>query len=204
MKKTEILNFEIRRKTFHLCSIIFPILYLFLSKFTMSLFLLLLACFTLYVDIYRHYDGNIKWLINKFFAKLLRPEEKKSCLSITGSFYMAFGFLISCVFFSKSLAITSWLILIISDCCASIIGVHYGHPLPNGKSYIGSLAFFVSAVLISILSYFLIGYSTNFLIIIISSFLTTLVEFFSKQINVDDNLAIPIIYATATFVLGLI
>ena len=204
MNKTEILNFEIRRKAFHLCSIIFPILYLFLSKFTMSLFLLLLACFTLYVDIYRHYAGNIKWLINKFFAKLLRPEEKKSRLSITGSVYMAFGFLISCVFFSKSLAITSWLILIISDCCASIIGVHYGHPLPNGKSYIGSLAFFVSAVLISILSYFLIGYSTNFLIIIISSFLTTLVEFFSKQINVDDNLAIPIIYATATFVLGLI
>ncbi|MDC0864472.1 SEC59/DGK1/VTE5 family protein [Rickettsiaceae bacterium] len=204
MDNTEILNFEIKRKAFHLCSIIFPIAYLFVSKFTMSSILLLLTCFTLYVDIYRHYDGNIKWVTNKFLGKFLRPEERRGKSSLTGCVYMGLGFLISCIFFSKGLAITSWLILIISDASASIIGIRYGLPLPNGKSYIGSIVFFVSAIFISIVTYFLIGYSTSFGIIIISSLLATIVEFFSKEINVNDNLLIPITYATSTFVLGLV
>jgi dolichol kinase len=79
----------------------------------------------------------------------------------------------------------------------------FGSPLFNGKSYIGSASFFISAVLVSIISYFVVGYNTSFFIIIISSFLATLVEFFSEQIKINDNLSIPLTYAMSTFVLGL-
>lgn len=200
----EALNFEIQRKIFHLCSIIFPVIYIFTPKITMSITLAVIAGITLYLDISRHSNKKIKEVTDKFLGKFLRFEEKSGYSSLSGASYMALGLLVSCLFFSKGLAITSWFILIVADCIAAIIGMKFGSPLFNGKSYAGSAAFFVSAILVSIMSYFIIGYSTNFLIIIISSFLTTSAEFFSKEMNINDNLSIPLTYATSTFVFGLI
>jgi dolichol kinase len=200
---TKTLNFEIRRKLFHLCSLIFPIIYTLTSKITMGIMLTIIAGLTLYLDISRHYHPKIKGYVDNFLGKFLRAKEKNGEFALSGASYMAFGFLITCLFFSKGVAITAWLVLIISDCFAAIVGMKFGSPLFNGKSYMGSLAFFLSAMLISIMSYFVIGFSTSFLIIIISCFLCTLVEFFSEQIGINDNLSIPLTYALSTFILGL-
>ncbi|PCJ27332.1 MAG: hypothetical protein COA94_04005 [Rickettsiales bacterium] len=196
-------NFEIRRKAFHICAIAMPILYLLTSKIIMGIILTIIAGTTLYIDISRHYDKKIKGVIDKFLGQFLRFSEKTGSFALSGASYMAFGFLITCLFFSQGLAITSWLILIISDSFAALIGMKFGSPVINGKSYIGSAAFFLSAIFISILSYFTIGYTTSFMIIIISSFFATLVELFSKQIGIDDNFSIPVTYALSTFILGL-
>lgn len=197
------LNFEIQRKAFHLCSILFPVIYIFTPKIIMGVALTIITGFTVYLDISRHYNSKIKGLIDKIFGKILRLEEESGYFSLSGASYMAFGLLISCLIFSKGLAIASWFVLIFSDCFAAIVGMKFGSPLFNGKSYIGSASFFISAVLVSIISYFVVGYNTSFFIIIISSFLATLVEFFSEQIKINDNLSIPLTYAMSTFVLGL-
>jgi len=197
------LSFEIQRKVFHLCSLIFPIAYLFMPKMIMAITLTIIAGITLYLDISRHYNPKIKELIKNIFGKIIREDEDNGQFSLSGASYMALGFLISCLFFSKGLAITSWLVLIISDCFAAVVGIKYGSPLFNGKSYAGSLSFFVSSVLISVMTYFIVGYSTSFFIILISSFVTTIVEFFSDQIKVNDNFSIPLTYALVTFVLSL-
>lgn len=198
------LDFEIRRKVFHLCSLVFPLVYIFISKITMGIALTVIAGFTLYLDTSRHYNPKIKGFVDNFFGKFQRIEEKSGEFVLSGATYMAFGFLITCLLFSKGLAITSWLVLIVSDCFAAVLGMKYGSPLFNGKSYIGSAAFFFSAMLISIMSYFVIGYNTSFSIIMISCFFCTLIEFFSKQININDNLSIPLTYALTTFILSLI
>ena len=198
------LNFEIQRKIFHLCSLVFPVIYIFFSKITMGIALILVAGITIYLDISRHYNPKIKGLVDKFFGKLQRKEETSGKFVLSGASYMALGFLITGLFFSKGLAITSWLILIVSDCFAAVLGIKYGSPLFNGKSYIGSGAFFFSAMLISIMSYFLIGYSTSFITIIISCLFCTVIEFFSEQIAINDNLSIPLTYAISTFIFGLI
>ena len=197
------LNFEIQRKAFHLCSLLFPVIYIFTPKIIMGVALTIITGFTVYLDISRHYNSKIKGLIDKIFGKILRLEEESGYFSLSGASYMAFGLLISCLIFSKGLAIASWFVLIFSDCFAAIVGMKFGSPLFNGKSYIGSASFFISAVLVSIISYFVVGYNTSFFIIIISSFLATLVEFFSEQIKINDNLSIPLTYAMSTFVLGL-
>lgn len=198
------LNFEIQRKIFHLSSLIFPVVYIFTSKIAMSIALTIIAGLVLYLDISRHYNTKIKGLVDKFLGKFQRMEEKSGEFTLSGASYMAFGFLITCLFFSKGLAITSWLVLIISDCFAAIVGIKFGSPLFNGKSYMGAGAFFFSAMLISIMSYFVVGFSTNFFIIIISCALCTAVEFFSNQIKINDNLSIPLTYALSTFILSLI
>jgi dolichol kinase len=170
----------------------------------MCTILAVIASMTIYLDISRHYNKKIKEAIEKFLGKFLRLEESSDYLSLTGSSYMALGLLVSSVFFPQGLAITSWFVLIISDCFAALIGMKFGQPLFNGKSYAGMITFFVSTVFISIMSYFTIGYSTTFFIILISSFLTTLVEFFSEQIKINDNLSIPLTYSLSTVILGFI
>ncbi len=198
------LNFEIQRKAFHLYSLLFPLIYIFTPKFIMGIALTIIAGFTVYLDASRHYNSKIKRLIDKIFGKILRLEEKSGHFSLSGASYMVLGLLISCLLFSKGLVIASWFVLIFSDCFAAIVGIKFGSPLFNGKSYVGAVSFFISAVLVSIISYFIvISYKTNLFIIIISSFLTTLVEFFSEQIKINDNLSIPLTYAMSTFVLEL-
>lgn len=195
---SKILNFEIKRKLFHLCSIIIPIFYIATSKFAMCMMLAIITGATLFLDISRHHNIKIQEWVEKFLGKFLRTKEASGNRVLSGSSYMATGFLISCIFFPKSLAITSWLILIISDSVAAIIGMKFGSPLFNGKSYEGAVAFFVSTFLISIMCYVAIDLRTSFFIIIMSSFLTSLVEFFSEQIKINDNLSIPLTYGFST------
>ena len=86
------LDFEIRRKVFHLCSLVFPLVYIFLSKITMGIALTIIAGFTLYLDTSRHYNPKIKGFVDKFFGKFQRIEEKSGEFVLSGATYMAFWF----------------------------------------------------------------------------------------------------------------
>lgn len=202
--QTTLYNFEIKRKIFHICSLILPLSYLLLPKSYMIAILLLLTLVVLFFDISRHYSYKIQELTNKIFTKLMREEEKNGSFKLSGSSYMFFGFFLSALLFSKGLAITSWLVLIISDALAALIGTKIGAPLANGKTIAGSVAFMTSAILISILCYFFIGYNTNFFIILASCLISTICEFFSKQLSINDNLLIPLSYALSSAVLAFI
>jgi len=202
--QNEAFNFEVQRKTFHLYALIFPLAYSFTSKMSASIFLLIITGITLYADISRHHNSKIKGVVDKFFYKYLRNKEKSNSLALSGASYMALGLLTSCLFFSKGLAITSWFILIISDCIAALIGMKYGTPLQNGKSLYGSGAFFISGIFISVVAYFFTSYHTSFVTIIFSSAAATLAEFYADQIKINDNLSIPLSYCITTVILGLI
>lgn len=200
----ELIHFEIRRKLFHLCSLTFPLTYVFVTKMYMATALIIITGIVLYLDISRHYNNKIKDLITKIFGTLMREEEASGQFTPSGASYMALGFLLSCLLFSKGLVLVSWLILIVGDCFAAIMGMRFGSPLFNGKSLVGSASFFVSSVFISIMMYFIFPYNTGFFIILFSSLVATLVEFFSDQIKVNDNLSIPLVYCFTTFVLSLL
>lgn len=199
----DLLNFEIKRKLFHLSSIILPVGYMLVSKITMCFILIFITAITIYLDKSRHRNRAIRLVVDKLFGQILRRKEKNDPGVLSGSSYMALGMLISCMLFSKGLAIASWMVLIVSDCFAALVGMKFGKPLMNGKSYAGLLTFFISAIFVSIISYFIEGYSTSFSVIIISSLLTALVEFFSGQLEIDDNLSIPLTYCFATVIFGI-
>lgn len=194
-------NFEIRRKIFHLYSLVFPTTYLLLPKSFIITILFLLSFLVLGIDIARHYDSRVKELTKRFFAKIMRKGEENGSFRLSGATFMFFGLFFTALFFSKGLAITAWLIQIISDCLAALVGAKIGTPTPSGKSMEGSVTFFVSALFISIICYFSIGYNTNFFIITASCLASTLVEFYSKRLNIDDNLSIPLAYGFCTNIL---
>lgn len=197
---TEVYNFEVQRKAFHLCSLIVPFIYFFITKKSATIILFLLTICVLYIDISRHYDFRVRKFADRFFSHFMRSNEQSGSFELSGGTFMALGFFLTALLFSKGLAITSWFILIISDSLAAIIGTKIGVKLENGKSLEGSITFLASAIFISMIVYFFIGYNTNFSIIIVSSIVTTLSEFYSKELSVNDNLSIPLTYCFSTVI----
>ena len=199
-----VLNFEIRRKIFHLHSLIFPLFYLFTSKLTAMLMLLILTGIVLYLDISRHHNNKIRDFVNKFFAVLMRTQEESGSFGLSGASFMIVGFFLSGLLFPKNLAITAWLVLIISDSLAAIVGVKIGTKLYNGKTMEGAIAFLSSAILIGIICHVFIGYKTSFLVIIISGLITTAIEFYANKPYLNDNLLIPLTYGLSTVIFNFI
>jgi len=197
-------NFEKKRKAFHLSAIIFPLLYLFISRTSITLILFIVTVVTLYLDISRHNNIKIGEFVTRFFAKIMRISEINGSFALSGTSFMMLGFFLTALLFPKNLVICSWLILIISDCLAALVGKKIGNTLNNGKSLAGSVAFLASAIFISILTYFYLGYNTSFIIIIVSSLTTTAVEFYSKDLKINDNLLIPISYCLSTAIFSYI
>ena len=154
------------------------------------------------LDISRHYNKTIQELVDKFFIHIMRPEEVSGSFRLSGVSYMFLGFFISCVLFSKGTAISSFLVLIISDSAAAIIGKQVGRPLENGKSMEGSGAFFVTALLISMLSYTFQAYNASFFSIVAAAIVATMVEYYSSSYKINDNIAIPIAYGLVISIWG--
>lgn len=154
------------------------------------------------LDISRHYQGTIQDLVDKIFSKIMRKKEKSGSFNLSGVSYMFLGFFISCVLFSKGCAISAFLVLIISDTAAAIVGKHAASTYHHGKSIEGAAAFFLTSFLIGLLSYTFSAYSANFFTIIIASAATTFVEYYSNRFNINDNLAIPLTYGIVISILG--
>ena len=196
------LNFEKKRKIFHVSGLIFPLIYLFLSKFQLLLALFLIIAITIVFDTSRHYNPKIKLLVDRFFSNIMREAEQSGTFKLSGLSYMLAGLFLSALLFPKDLAIASWLVLIIADPVATLVGMKIGTKEFYGKTLEGSCAFLAAAIFISIMTYFFIGFNTSFFVIILSCLSTTALEFFAKKINVDDNLLIPLGYGLSTILLN--
>ncbi|HJD60578.1 MAG TPA: SEC59/DGK1/VTE5 family protein [Rickettsia endosymbiont of Columbicola hoogstraali] len=197
-------DFEKKRKAFHLSAIILPLIYIFISRTSITILLFIVTAATWYLDISRHSSIKISEFVTQFFTKIMRADESNGSFALSGSSFMMLGFFLTALLFPKNLAICSWLILIVSDCLAALVGTKIGNSLNNGKSFAGSTAFLLSAIFISILVYFYLGFNTSFIIIIISSIATTAIEFYSKDLKVNDNLSIPLTYCFSTAILSYI
>lgn len=168
----------------------------------MVIIMMICTGIALSLDISRHYQGTIQDLVDKIFSKIMRKKEKSGTFNLSGVSYMFLGFFVTCVLFSKGTAISSFLVLIVADTAAAIVGKHAGKQTNYGKSIEGASAFFLSAFLIGLLSYTFSSYSASFLTILIASAATTFVEYNSNKYNINDNLAIPVTYGMVIAILG--
>ncbi len=235
MEDVKAKKFNFKRKLWHLSGLIIPLLlYLDIFRFVepenphitrlIGMYLILIfLVFLLIIELIRL--NNQKF--NQFFIKLVGPLLKKNEYNkIHGSISYIFANFILFFFFTKEMIALSSLILMISDPIAAFFGIYYGkHKFKNGKSLEGVIAFFLSSIFISflfmyfltllkIINPFLEFNSKNFLnltiIIIIVSFITSLIEFFSFNTLkglIDDNLTIPlgfaIVFCIISYFLGI-
>jgi dolichol kinase len=192
---------ELKRKLFHLLSLFFPATVVFLEKFyALALFSLLLISILLVeflrFKILRNQDRSKASLIIErilgFFTTIMRPEEisGKKPLGIT---YLVTASIICFAFFDTKIAVIAFVILAIADANAAIIGKSFTSGKFFAKSRLGSLAFFISAVLISIAGHYAIDGSMSLLIIfIIATIFITFIEACNIGLDIDDNLTIPL------------
>jgi len=140
---------ELIRKLIHLCSLSFPIIYYFISRHDAILITAGLTIFSLSIELWRYFSPQAGRVFNNLFGFLLREHEmdaKKKNLS--GATYVFLSALLSVIVFPKVIFLTAFTILIISDTSAALIGRRYGKHKFLAKSLEGTLAFFVSAVIV--------------------------------------------------------
>lgn len=188
---------ECARKAIHLTSLWIPLsIWLLGSRYAALLMVLALGGVVLF-EILRRKDHAFGQFLQRLFAPVLRSFEISPAPLMTGAAFMLIGAVATTVLFPADVAIAALSVLMVSDTCAALIGKSFGkHPL-FGKSVEGSLAFLVSAILITCLIG-LVGMRPYSLFVItggVASIVATAVELFTKRIGVDDNLSIPISFA---------
>ncbi len=178
-----ITGIEIKRKAVHLATLVVPIGYALTSDTAILSFLIPFFLVYLAVDLLRHFHPGLGSLFQKhFFGRVLREEEKPTLM---GSTYFLFASILTILLFPKPIAIASLLILILSDTAAALVGKSFGRIPIFRKTLEGSLAFFVSSLLIVWLYPGLDRVSGSF-----AALGASLVE--ALPISLDDNLTIPL------------
>ena len=179
---------EIVRKLIHLCSLSIPIIYYFIPQSTAIIILSIITCAAIILDVLRHYSPSVGKLFYMIFGFILRKHEvdgnKKNLNGATSA-------LVSVIIFPKVLFQTAYPILIISDSTAALIGRKFGRHKFLAKSLEGTLAFFISASIVVLLTPKLNGSITEYLIGIMAAAIGAIVENISFGLA-DDNLTIPI------------
>ncbi len=181
---------EIRRKMVHLATLIIPIGYALTSRETVLLFVVPLFLSLLSVDLLRHFHAGMASLFKRFFfGRVLREEEKPTLM---GSTYFLFSTILAVLLFPKPIAITSLLILILSDTAAALVGKGMGRIRIFGKTLEGSAAFFFTSLLIVWLHPNLNRFSGT-----LAALGGTLIEVLPIRLN--DNLSIPLVTGAIMF-----
>ena len=181
---------EIKRKIVHLATLVIPVGYALTSEETVILFLVPFFLALLLVDLLRHFHSGMASLFQKyFFGKVLREKEKPTFM---GSTYFIFSTILTILLFPKSIAIASILILILSDTAAAVIGKWIGRIKIFGKTIEGSMAFFLTSLLIVWIYPHLDRFSGS-----LAALGATLIEVL--PIKVNDNLTIPLVAGAIMF-----
>ncbi len=192
------LKSEALRKTLHLAGLLVPISYFYFGKELTALFISISIVIFFMIEPYRiSKDTTTKIikgirplfneetfkviskgfeLVDKKIREIARAEEE---VCIGAHIYFAIAALINVLFFPMEIAVATIAVATISDALAALVGKSLGrHRFKNSKSLEGSLAFFVSALLIFIV-FLPLSYS------ILGAIVGTIVEFYNVPPN--DN-----------------
>ncbi len=182
---------ELIRKAIHLCSLSIPVAYFFYPRATALSIIIPVTLACIAVDIMRHYVKPVQDQFYRIFGWLLRPSESDLLKKrLNGATYVLISATLCILFFPKIIAITCFSILIISDLTAALVGKRFGrHPLFR-KSIEGSLAFFLSAVIVVILTPKIEYRAGEYIIGSVAALAGTIAEVLPT--GIDDNLSVPL------------
>lgn len=185
---------EILRKLIHLCSLSIPITYIFVSQELALTILIPMAILMVATDLATKLIKPLNRLYKKFFGKMLRKhEKKKKRILLNGASWVLISAVLTVAVFPKIIAVTGFTILIVSDIFAALIGRKYGKTPLFNKSWEGTTAFMVSAIIaVAIIGYSLSMPWTYFVFGAIAAIVGAFAEAASKVLKADDNLTIPI------------
>jgi len=178
---------ELLRKSIHICNSLFAYA---LFVFNQNSFAIYVGSFTIVVILFEIARINSKFF-GAFFIRLFGPiiRDFEESGRLTGATYVMISSFLILFFFDKYICVASILIMSYSDTAAAIIGKKYGKTKIFNKTLEGSLAFFLTSLIIILIIYPEINLTLGFIAILAA----TLIE--SLPIGLDDNLTVPLIIA---------
>lgn len=198
---------ELRRKLIHLFSLNISLVYIQLDKWTAFWIMLIIASITVALDILSKKVEPVEKFFYKYFGSILRKHErKKKKFRLNGASWLVISATLTILVFPKLFACVALSILIVSDIASALIGRKWGKtPFFKKKTVEGSTAFFVTGAA-TVVVYFIVFQLNNYFLLygLIATLVTTFSEAISKQIKIDDNLIVPVVFAGFMWIVELI
>ena len=184
---------EVYRKGIHLSSLWIPaVIYFGGTLIASSVFLLLIAG-----ELLLEYGNYKKWrwariLFSLPLLPVLRNSERQhQHFTVTGGVYVLASSLLCTLLFSNIVAAISITVMLISDTLAALVGKAVGQrKIYKNKSLEGSVAFFVSALIIMMLFNPLRTFTYAS---VIACFAAVFMELFEQWFELDDNFSVPLV-----------
>ena len=181
---------ELVRKAIHLCSLSIPVIYSFITKDLALMLLVPVTAAFLIVDTARLYYPPVSRMFYRVFGWLLRRHEQdENAKRFNGATIVLLSAVLCVIVFPKLITVTAFAILIISDSTSALIGRRYGKRRFLRKSLAGATAFFLSAVVVVLVSPKAEGNVWEYAIGIVAAAVGAVVESGS---TIDDNFSIPV------------
>lgn len=183
---------EIYRKIFHILLLIIPITYCYLGKWQSLMIFAPITAILFSIDLLRQKSAKTNAVFSKLFGLILRDREKTG-KSLCGATFVGLAACICFLLFTKEILVTGFLILAISDTLAALVGKTVKSKPFFEKSFAGSAAFFISALVILIGCAIFYDVRAWFYIFgLFAVFCVTMFEARPSLIEIDDNFAIPV------------
>ncbi|HUL44069.1 MAG TPA: SEC59/DGK1/VTE5 family protein [Bacteroidota bacterium] len=187
---------EVIRKAIHLCSISIPIVYYLTSRQLALAILIPLTTFCIIADLTRYYSRSFGKFFYGVFGMLLRQHERNDRKkTLNGATYVLIAASLCILVFPKIIAVTAFLILIVSDMTSALVGKRFGRHRFFGKSLEGSVAFFLSAAVVILVTPKISYVTGEYVIGVTAAALGALVE--ALPLGIDDNITIPLLVGAA-------
>ncbi|NBX52109.1 MAG: hypothetical protein EBT63_00445 [Proteobacteria bacterium] len=194
---------EILRKLFHIGLSIIPLLYINLGKTSFLCLFIPLAIAIIGIDFCRCKYNSIGSAITPIFKIIMREKElsRKNLSGVSWAFFCA---IINFLIFHPAVAVTGFLILTFADAMAAVIGKSVKSAKFYQKSRAGSLAFFITSILVIISCG--IYFDCRLPFFLFASFVAmfvTYLEAYPDLFRIDDNLLIPMSFGICMTLLDL-
>ena len=184
-------RYEIVRKGIHLFSLTIPTIYFFISQQLALCLLLPITAVFIGIDTARYYIPAVSRWFYRWFGWLLRRHETDiNRKQLTGASNVLISASLCVLLFPKVIAINAFAILIISDTTSALVGRRFGRHRFFAKSLEGSVAFFISAVIVILIAPKVSRLPAEYVVGIIAAAIGAIVE--ALPIRIDDNLSIPL------------
>jgi dolichol kinase len=176
----------IRRKLYRIgAGIVFPVIYYFSpNKIIVEMLLLYLLGIMTTIEIIRYVSPNIWRVIAEHSKGILKVRQG----IITGTTALLIANIIVIAFFRKQVAIVSLLYMLFGDTASAIVGSKYGKVKIGDKTLEGSLAFFITVMLIALILSQWTGIRIHLIIMIFGAIAATITE--ALPIEINDNLTV--------------
>jgi len=193
---------ELYRKSIHLSSLWIPLFIYLVHPGVSIVFFSLLFVGNVLIEYgnYKKYPWARRTFGSLFFRMLRNKETTHGKFQVSGSLYVLLAAIACTLLFPQPVAVISLSVMLISDTSAALFGKAYGtRKLYKNKSLEGTVAFFLSALIVNMLCEPIYHFTYAG---VIACAAASFAEMFEDKLEVDDNLSIPLVVGTVLVILN--